>query len=95
MQSKKKLKQRIDYLEQQSQGIDEVTDLLNNTIELVRKKRDEWRIKYELLLHTPEYKADVEAATKRGQQLAVSKFRAWFLTTAQKLDSVVEETDEK
>lgn len=95
MPSKKKLKERVAYLENHAKGMDDLTEVLNATIDNLTNERDDWRKRYELLLHTPEYKADVEAATKRGEHLATSKFRAWFLTTAQKLDSIVEDTDEK
>lgn len=102
MPSKKKLKGKIDYLRSYVQGMDEVTDLLNARIQSTEQalrtrtdERDQWRAKYELLLHTPEYKADTEAASKRGEQLAVQKFRAWFLKTAQELDKVVQDSDEE
>ena len=54
--------------------------------------RNEWRKKYELLLHTPEYKADVEAAQKRGEAYAKSKFSAWLLHVAKTWS---EESNEK
>lgn len=37
-----------------------------------------WREAYETLLHTPEYKTDVESAFKRGVEHTNSQFRAWL-----------------
>lgn len=64
-------------------------------VEALIEERNHWRIKFEQLSLTPEIKADTEAAFLRGQQMATNKFHAWFLTTAQKLNSVLQEPDEK
>jgi len=37
-----------------------------------------WREAYETLLHTPEYKADVESAFQRGVAHTNAQFRAWL-----------------
>ena len=53
----------------------------------------DWRYKYETLLHTPEYKADTEAAFNRGAYMTKQKFKAWLLEGANAIE-VNEVTDE-
>lgn len=102
MPSKKFLQERVAYLEGHAEGMDQVTDMLNDKIadlELNNAKlveeRDKWRIKAELLYHTPEVKVDTEAAYKRGAADTTAKFRAWFLTTAQNIGEVIKDSNEK
>lgn len=43
------------------------------------KESEEWRKKFELSVHTPEYKQDAEEAYDRGHYAARQKMAAWFI----------------
>jgi DNA-binding transcriptional regulator GbsR (MarR family) len=98
--SKKKFNATIDsYVEtlreleeEHEKDINELDYEFDVMEQKLTKDRDEWRAKYELLSLTPEVKADTEAAFKRGESMALNKFRAWFLDTARNLQTVLEET---
>lgn len=101
-QSKKSLQKQVEYFEILTTSLKSYTTVLSHEVDELTyslenrtKERDEWRAKYELLLHTPEYKADTEAAFKRGSQHTTNKFRAWFLKTAEELESVTQGSDEE
>lgn len=102
MPSKKFLQERVAYLEGHAAGMDDLTENLNLEIEsnkyLIDKltaERDSWRTKYELLYHTPEVKADIEEAYQRGSSDTMAKFRAWFLTTAQNVGKIIQDSNEE
>ena len=77
---KKVLRKEIKRL---AKEFDALRSAHNYAVNNVKKDRDEWRKKYELLLHTPEYKADTEAAFNRGVDATRMKFKAWLLQGAQ------------
>jgi hypothetical protein len=57
--------------------------LLDNKVSLdqITEERDEYRTKYELLYHTPEFKAHTEAAFARGSIKMRKSIIAWLLET--------------
>lgn len=63
-----KLLIKVDTLEQAYE------DLMQQYAEL-KVERNEWRKKYELALHTPEYKLNAEAAYGRGYAQAIKNMK--------------------
>jgi hypothetical protein len=98
MPSKKELKKTIRELSEQTNRLSEKLMYHNEALRAVGsqterliEERNEWRIKFEQAILTPENKVDTEAAFKRGENMALNKFRAWFLSTANSLQTVLEE----
>ena len=58
-------------------------EFLDNKVSLdqITEERDEYRTKYELLYHTPEFKAHTEAAFRRGANKMRKSIIAWLLET--------------
>jgi hypothetical protein len=93
--SKTRLRHELDFVSEVLKKTQDNLLAAHDRMSGIKNERDEWRNRYELLLHTPEYKADTEAAFARGEKHATDKFRAWFLTTAYSLDKIVQEPNEE
>lgn len=99
MSNKKDLKNTIKELSAQNNNLSAKLSLHITTVQAFSKQteqlieeRNEWRAKYELLMHTPEFKADTEAAFKRGEQSSQAKFYAWLRQVATDLPTILKET---
>lgn len=86
--SKKELNEEIKVLKSQ---------LANSRLETsaMTNQRNEWRAKYELILLTPEYKLDAEAAFQRGVTHARIQFRNWLIESSRQVDEVLKDSNEK
>ena len=62
-------------------------------IAILKNERNEWRKKYELVVHTPEYKMDAEAAFRRGQQFAITTMKNNLLVFLESMPKNEEKTD--
>jgi regulator of replication initiation timing len=58
------------------------------------KESEEWRKKFELSVHTPEYKQDAEKAYDRGYHAARQKMSAWFIQVGQDMKAELLEDKE-
>ena len=79
MITKRKLKAQIMFLESTLRATSNVAAQLERKLDNVREERDEWRAKYELMYHTPEFKADTEAAFARGADKMKTSLIAWLM----------------
>lgn len=59
------------------------------------KESEEWRKKFELSVHTPEYKQDAESAYDRGHYAARQKMAAWFIQTGHDMQNEETPTDKE
>ena len=58
------------------------------------KESEEWRKKFELRVHTLEYKQDAEKAYERGYHAARQKMSAWFIQVGQDMKAELLEDKE-
>lgn len=79
---KKELKKELKKLQGDVVFLEDTIQQSNDQIRVLQLTCSTWREKYELLLHTPEYKADTEAAFNRGVDATKTKFRAWLIEAA-------------
>jgi hypothetical protein len=56
---------------------------------------EEWRKKFELSVHTPEYKQDAEEAYERGHYAARQKMAAWFIQVGNEMKNESLKNEEK
>lgn len=66
---------RTAKLKYQVEMLSSLLEEKENDLAIIKAERNEWRKKYELAMHTPEYKLDAEAAFKRGQNFAMSTIK--------------------
>jgi hypothetical protein len=85
-----KLKQQLAELEARVITLDRKCWELDVQLYRVTQDRDEYRAKYELLYHTPEYKTDTEAAFARGSDKMRQSIIAWLMEMP-RLDYKVED----
>jgi len=74
-----KLKQQLAELGTRLTLLDRKCWELDEQLHRVTQERDEYRVKYELLYHTPEYKADTEAAFARGSDKMRQSIITWLM----------------
>jgi predicted nucleic acid-binding Zn-ribbon protein len=79
------LNEEIELLKSRNFALAQQIKNMPNEYEHIKKERDEWRVKFEQVEITPELKANVEEAFKRGEDSAKKKFSSWLMHSAQNL----------
>lgn len=69
----------LDISKQDNQRMAKQLGETKSTLAKVTEQRDEYRAKYELLYHTPDFKADTEAAFARGGEKMRQSVISWLI----------------
>ena len=90
-----KLQERLLAKDFAINTLESKAEWLENECRRANVELSDWRVKYELLLHTPEYKADTEAAFKRGESHSIRKFQNWLQSVTVTLPQTLQDSNEE
>ena len=95
MPTKRQLIKELGRLEGKLETAESNISSMETILHQLTEERNTWRSKYELLLHTPEYKADTEAAFKRGESHSIRKFQNWLQSVTVTLPQTLQDSNEE